>query len=71
MDSLTIGRIVIFVDESYNEHPALITRVHNLETGIVNLLVIEDRGIAINPVGRFSVPKGDGEPYTWHWNKKE
>jgi hypothetical protein len=67
MSTLGIERLVIYVDENYNEHPAIITRVHNIEDGVVNLWVLVDSITEINPMARFSVRAGNGEPNTWYY----
>ena len=72
MKGLVCGRIVNFVDENYNNHPAMVTRIHNEENGTVNLDVVIDSVTAINHVARFSMSFSDGnEPCTWNWMPKE
>lgn len=69
--SVKLGDTVVFVDHHHNEHAGIVTRVHNTDTGTVNLFIAEDSFSAINWVAKFSVPFGAGEAYSWHQVGKE
>lgn len=79
MDGLTEGRIVHYVIQtgpSHGQHrPAIVVKVWNKESGVVNLIVFADwsnDGVADSAYWATSV-RYDEEtkaPGTWHWIEK-
>lgn len=72
MEGLTEGRNVHFVNEVGQHHAAIVAKILNRATGMVNLAVFDDNGVAYNktsvryeeadPQAHVALP-----PNTWHW----
>lgn len=69
-DELVEGAIVHFVldasNKKRNDHvPAMVTRIHNRETGLVNLTLFLDDGQTLGKKSKaYSVER---EPGSWHF----
>jgi hypothetical protein len=79
---LAIGRVVHFVRSPGEHRPAIVTRVIDKETGIVNLNVFRDaedhgalypeQGASAIATVEYGIPGTDGAPTgTWHWPERE
>jgi hypothetical protein len=78
MDGLTEGRMVHYVLENGEHRPAVIVKVWDKLSGVVNMQVFTDgindesvNGHARNTMWKTSVPYSE-EPKssTWHWIEK-
>ena len=66
MKGLAIGRIVHYVGTDREHAPAIVTRVVDLEKGIINLTVFPDLE---EPYFRYEVPYKETteKASSWHW----
>jgi hypothetical protein len=79
MKGLTIGRVVHYVLPDKQHRPAMVVRVHDQESGLINVTVFTDwsndgkffdtRGIVHAQCVEHD-PTGE-KIRTWHWPEKE
>lgn len=72
MDGLKPGRIVYYQDYDGTVVPGMVTRVHDQDSGTINIATFPDRADAPSEVveRKGSVPFDGSDtpkPYTWHW----
>lgn len=70
MEGLTTGRIVHYTDESGECQAAVVSKVWNKSTGLVNLHVFPESSASRPVTSREFDSDGTHKLYTWHWTEK-
>ena len=71
LEGVAVGRNVHYVSSGDEMSLAFITRVHNEDTGMVNLFVIRDGAVRDYHFETSVKHSDDGETGTWHFIEKK
>lgn len=71
LEGVAVGRNVHYVSPGGVDSLAFITRVHNAETGSVNLFVVRDDAVRDTHFENSVAHSDDKETGTWHFIEKE
>ena len=71
MEELVEGAQVHYVQPNGAHSTATVTRVHNKDTGVVDLSITRDDEIKDNYSASTVVYSRDPRPYSWHWIKDD
>lgn len=66
-EGLTVGRNVHYVQPNGAHSAAIVTQVHNQETGVVDLHIMRSDEITSTYDAKTVVFSVEPKPYTWHW----